>query len=227
MGKRTHRWTPPQSETTPHRFVEDSPATARRKQEEREANASDVHAFTWCLWPDCGQYADIFLRVHLCHVHAVEVNEALHREAEFTLNARAKHHAEADANKARTAELIESGFKPGAGDLIPGWVYYIELDGLIKIGFSTNVANRMRAYAPTAKLLAAEPGTKKVERARHQHFGAYLARGREWFQDVPELRTWITTVITEYGSADHMAYTWGGPAKPEPVGTKHIRNRRR
>ncbi len=227
MSKRKPQWQPPHPDPTRHRFVEESPVAKRRIREAERAEDAEARRTQKCFWPDCNEHADWFLKVHLCRPHAVEVDKALKREARFTLNAQAERKAETEANKARTAELIESGFKPGEGDLVPGWVYYIELDGLIKIGFSTNVKNRMRAYAPTAKLLAAEPGTKKVERSRHQHFGAYRALGREWFRDTPELRTWITTVITEYGPADHMAYTWGGPAKPEPVGTKRIRNRRR
>lgn len=56
----------------------------------------------------------------------------------------------------------------------PGFVYYIRMDDLIKIGYATNIANRMRAYPPSAELLAAHPGTEKLEREIHLEFKTSL-----------------------------------------------------
>jgi len=108
----------------------------------------------------------------------------------------------------------------------PGSVYYIALDGLIKIGYSQDVTARMRAYPPTATLLAVEPGSKSVERKRHQRFGKFLAKGREWFTDDPELRAWTDELVAEHGTADHLAHRWGRYEHPPAVATKRIRNRR-
>lgn len=108
----------------------------------------------------------------------------------------------------------------------PGSVYYVALDGLIKIGYSQDVTERLRAYPPTAKLLAVEPGNKHVERKRHQRFGKHLAKGREWFTDAPELREWIDELVAEHGTADHLAHKWGREEQVPAVATKRIRNRR-
>jgi hypothetical protein len=220
------RWQPPHPDPAkvPKIRIVDTPVGSHSKHPEPKRSSG------WgvrCAWPECTEYPDPFYEVHLCTEHAHRVRNTINRYEARIDQRIADAAADIAARKQATAEKIESGYQPGDGDIIPGWVYYIELDGLIKIGFSKNVTNRMRQYAPTAKLLAAEPGTKKIERARHQHFGGHLARGREWFHDVPPLREWIDTVINEYGGAGHLAYTWGGPGKPAPVASKRIRNRRR
>jgi hypothetical protein len=77
-----------------------------------------------------------------------------------------------------------------------GHVYYIELDGLIKIGFSTELARRIRHYPPTTKFLAAEPGESVLEKRRHAEF-AHLRHGgvkSEWFNDDPGLREHIRCI---------------------------------
>ncbi len=71
----------------------------------------------------------------------------------------------------------------------PGFVYYIRIDGQIKIGFTTDLKQRSRHYPPTAELVAIEAGTTLTERDRHQQFHRDLARGREWFTESEALTT--------------------------------------
>lgn len=56
-------------------------------------------------------------------------------------------------------------------------VYYLRVDGWIKIGYTVNLAQRMRAYPPSAALLGVERGTPSLERRRHRQFCRFLARG--------------------------------------------------
>lgn len=66
-----------------------------------------------------------------------------------------------------------------------GYVYFIRSDGLVKIGFSTDVAKRLnniRVGCPTGgKLVAAIPGTEDTETYFHKLFSKYRERG-EWFR---------------------------------------------
>ncbi len=58
------------------------------------------------------------------------------------------------------------------------WVYFAERDGLVKIGYSANVDQRMRQLR--ARLLAVMPGGPNVEWHMHHLFDEYRAHG-EWF----------------------------------------------
>lgn len=77
-----------------------------------------------------------------------------------------------------------------------GSVYYLLLDGLIKIGYTRDVDRRLSQYAPTAVLLATEPGDKVTEAARHRQFAQHRAARREWFHPAVDLRTFIEALPT-------------------------------
>src|SRR5690606_26757054 len=77
----------------------------------------------------------------------------------------------------------------------PGFVYYIRIEQHIKIGYAIDVAKRMRAYPPSAVLLAAHPGTKATERQMHLEYRRYLDRGREWFKQGEKLMAHIDEVV--------------------------------
>jgi len=97
----------------------------------------------------------------------------------------------------------------------PGWVYYIRMGDTIKIGYATDVAKRMRAYPPTAELLAAHPGTELLERQIHKQFGEHLARGREWSAPADELMAHIASVVERFGDQSHQAYEYTRPKTQE------------
>lgn len=66
-------------------------------------------------------------------------------------------------------------------------VYYLRVGSYIKIGYSANLAERMRAYPPDAELLAMEPGSRLLESKRLKQFGRYKQAAREWFEPGPLL----------------------------------------
>jgi hypothetical protein len=59
-------------------------------------------------------------------------------------------------------------------------VYYMRIGNRVKIGYSTNLIERLNAINPE-ELLAAESGSPEVERRRHRQFGQYRTHG-EWFR---------------------------------------------
>jgi len=59
-------------------------------------------------------------------------------------------------------------------------VYYMRIGNRVKIGYSSNLVERLNAINPE-ELLAAESGTTDTERRRHREFGQYRTHG-EWFR---------------------------------------------
>lgn len=115
------------------------------------------------------------------------------------------------ADHSRTTELFSSGFEiatrhqlllrafaifePPKGESV---VYFVECGGLIKIGTTNQMSERLRqistASPAAATLLATQPGGCVAERATHAKF-AHLRRHGEWFADAPELREHIEGVL--------------------------------
>ena len=81
-----------------------------------------------------------------------------------------------------------------------GVLYYLMIDGLVKIGYASDLDKRLTAYPPTAQLLATEPGDRSAEGARHREFAEYLSAGREWFTPGPRLRDYIES-LRDYRAA--------------------------
>lgn len=90
----------------------------------------------------------------------------------------------------------------------PGFVYYIRMDDLIKIGYARDISQRMRAYPPSAELLAAHPGTEALERQIHGDMKAFLRRGREWFAPHERVMERISEVRAQFGDPSSMAYQY-------------------
>lgn len=144
----------------------------------------------------------------MCLPHASRIHDDFAQYWKRTMDVgRTELANELEANVTR----LDAGQDPTPGAPVPGWVYYLKMDDLIKIGYAASVRHRMRAYPPNAELLAVEPGTPKLEKARHSLFHVHLARGREWFHLNPELDDWIRNVICKYGPPDDHRYQFGTP----------------
>lgn len=65
-------------------------------------------------------------------------------------------------------------------------------DGLVKIGFTSDLDRRIRAFGSKwADVLLALPGSLDAEAELHTRFKPYLARGREYYFPCAELMDWI------------------------------------
>jgi hypothetical protein len=73
-----------------------------------------------------------------------------------------------------------------------GSVYIIRFDSRIKIGFSTNVRQRMYNLHPD-EVLAIVPGTMLDEQRVHRRFEALRITG-EWFRSAPDLLQFATNL---------------------------------
>jgi hypothetical protein len=80
-------------------------------------------------------------------------------------------------------------------------VYFIRCeDGAIKIGTTTDIANRKRAFGyGWTHILAVIPGDRVLEHEMHVRYAEHLVRGREYFRPVPELIDHINEIRASMG----------------------------
>jgi hypothetical protein len=85
--------------------------------------------------------------------------------------------------------------------LVPeeGWIYYVRSGDKIKIGHTTRLKQRIRAYPPDTHVLAVHRGSRTVERDLHAQFQTYRTAGREWYDQGQGLIDHINAVLLEYG----------------------------
>lgn len=89
--------------------------------------------------------------------------------------------AEDFAQRESKVREIISVDQPATGEV----VYYLRFGDRVKIGYSSNLANRLKAI-PHDELLITEPGTYALEAARHRQFRELRLTG-EWFDNVEPL----------------------------------------
>lgn len=91
------------------------------------------------------------------------------------------------------------------GCAIDGTVYFAERNGLIKIGWTRNIAQRMRALSRGAQAIAGQTvgpvtrlasyrGSRWVEAELHHRFAEYRVAG-EWFVFDGALRQCVNSLI--------------------------------
>ena len=81
--------------------------------------------------------------------------------------------------------------KPKRTSKTLGKIYFARIENLIKIGYSTNVRQRMKAL--NGQVLATIPGTTSTEKAMHARFGSLWVRG-EYFRPEQELMDYIDSI---------------------------------
>lgn len=114
-------------------------------------------------------------------------------------------------------------------------IYFIETQGLVKIGHSNDPKNRFRNLStgcPTeCSLIGVTEGGEEAERKLHEQFAHLRARG-EWFKFTPEINSYLAAnavhVPTEYRRSvkgEQPARTiidrFGGPNKVSAITGVH------
>lgn len=144
----------------------------------------------------------------LCREHAFEIVGKLDRLYRDKTTEEKIIDAYRRVEKEDARAKREAAMRKLAGTREPGFLYYIRMDDLIKIGYAKDVTQRMRAYPPSAELLAMHPGTKQLEREMHDQFHAFLRRGREWFAPHEQVMAHIATVRERFGDPTPFAYAY-------------------
>jgi hypothetical protein len=68
-----------------------------------------------------------------------------------------------------------------------GWIYFVQKDGRIKIGFSSDPYRRIKRFGPQSVLLGLTEGDTSKERKFHRKFKRHKISG-EWFEDHQQIR---------------------------------------
>lgn len=154
-----------------------------------------------CIWPGCERPA-VAAVMPICDEHAFRVHDEVEAGLLAVQNARRlNRQAEADARRSRQEQAV----RDSKGDA-PGWIYYLRIDDKVKIGYTGDITQRMRAYPPGTTVLAVHPGTPRMERELHRQFAAHLVQGREWFRPATEILDHCAAVVAEHGDPSRYRY---------------------
>lgn len=212
----------------------DEPDWERRLRIESQRNARINRAIDWsgCIVPGCGESLigyfrrpihqpdrrDSTLELPICYTHAAVVwNGLLDHQTKDPKFAEAIADVHERVAERKTNERAAAKTQHMANT--NGHIYFVRLNGLIKVGWSRDVDARLRAYGPDVEILCIFPGTREDETNLHRQFRPVLARGREWYQDHAILTDYATRMVTEHGEPK----AWTGWTKPKET----IRPRKR
>lgn len=171
---------------------------------------------TECAWPDCDRstpetFAENRLGV-LCIDHAWSHYDAMNQYLVWNNTVESPVCAALRARQVPLDAVTDEEIAAAKELRKYGDVYYLRVGERIKIGFSSDVHQRLRSYPPGSVLLALEPGDKKLERQRHHEFGDFLLAGREWFEPSDKLMAHIQQLVDAHGLPDFLQ-----PKYREPI----------
>lgn len=133
-----------------------------------------------CCWPSCEVEASARASLPLCDRHMIRV----YREVEGIMKG---------ASTAEMLRAIDGIIDEGkATRSKPGFVYIIQFSDRVKIGFTEDLARRLKEL-PHDRVLAVTPGSLTTEKQFHRRFEHLRIRG-EWFQAAPDLLNFAHTL---------------------------------
>ena len=159
-----------------------------------------------CVTPSC-QFAGGYLNTNLCEECAWKIWAAFTNADKLPRaeTIQAKYDAwkarEDDRATIREITVVDAPTAPGIKNL-SGYIYYLLIGELVKIGYSSNLEQRMRQYPPHSKLLAVHPGTMRTERQMHSMFFNSIVKGKEWFAITPALIKHVENVRKRFNTYD-------------------------
>lgn len=215
---RPKRWQPPHPAKDP-----------KPQRDPYQSRARDLDKNV-CHWTGCTtQVWALVPHSRLCFHHTDEVVRAVdHYREDNPIHLRRAHQLYEQMVVKAESELAAGERTSIPQALTNGWVYLVQVDDLIKIGYSSQPLKRLRSYPPNAVVLAVYPGTTSMEKALHGQFRFALAKGREWFHDRPEIREHIADVIATHGEPgpEYSNLYRDGHHTRQIVGGKHLVGRR-
>lgn len=146
-------------------------------------HSESTHPRTCLASGGCSSKVVEQIPVALCAEHAIQVYSHMQSLVD-SAPMLAKRKAAARSNTGKSSRKAD----------LPEVVYYVELHGSIKIGYSSNYLSRMTDYPPDAKLLAVELGGRSLETERLREFQEYRVARREWHSKGSRLMEHIATL---------------------------------
>lgn len=211
-----------------YKFTLDPEEAARRKARRRErAEASrlrlaETHQRDWstCIVDGCKFQVPKRLRggieFPVCTPHAVAVwmdVEARAEEPEIqeaTAALRARRQAESQEREAQEQAEEDAYQRRYRAGLVPGDIYFIRANGLIKVGWSADVERRLKSYGPGIEVLCVYAGTRQDETTLHQQLTPSRAKGREWYHDDAIMQAFVADAVTKHGRPN-IVIRWTAP----------------
>ena len=182
----------------------------RMERRQRDARANCGIDWAVCLVPGCGneltrpmlgvpspELRDHRERLPLCLDHLAvaakqatwQRNDPLLVSAVAVVIERQQERERTAAEKAKATRLARTN----------GFIYYVRLNGLIKVGWSRDVRQRINSYGPQVEVLVVHPGTRDDETNLHRQLKPARAVGREWYEDGPILADFIAKALEQHG----------------------------
>lgn len=190
-------------------------AIRRREKREKEQQARrEQDEALRAFWCQLGNHKterhtylqETFNNVTVCMACQFKIVENLEAVLELPAVTEAMMRAARFRKIEKKQAQIMRGMRKGDAQKGDGLVYYMRINGRIKIGYTTNLKQRSRNYPPGTELIAVEPGTRETEARRHNQFSRSLAQGREWFAESPALTELMTELAAEYGVPTELMY---------------------
>lgn len=132
-----------------------------------------------CHWPMCGDLKwDRLPGMELCQKHALHVWAQVNTDIEG-----------GQVRRPRTAKPKTAG---------AGSIYYLRIGDRIKVGYATDLAQRLRTYPPSSIVVAVHPGTLDDEKRLHARLALHRADGREWYHATDDMRLQLETLLAQH-----------------------------
>ena len=163
-----------------------------------------------CAIGQCGRKGTLHIGLEgrVCEFHADVIWRKVERRDADSC------HIDLAGMEAREYDRAEARAKRTKGRRKPtamGEIYFVRIDDLIKVGWTTKLADRIRAYGPNATLLANYPGTRADEAALHRQLTPARFRGREWYSDTDVIRAFIAEALATHGPPRFKSIPWTEP----------------
>lgn len=211
--------TAPERRNTQELFAAQQKATREAAERQRKARLANAIDWSACLVPGCGEtpsshWADLYdrnpdYRLPLCTRHQAVVWKSVERDKANPAVLAATTILDELENQDRAVDQHkrdkEEHLKRTAGDL-----YFIKLNGLIKVGWTRDLPTRIKSYGASVEVLCHYPGSRDDETNLHRQLKPARARGREWYHDGDIIRMYIDRAIAQHG-APRIEVVWTEP----------------
>jgi hypothetical protein len=203
-------------------------AEVARERVKRQAEARVNKGIDWslCIVPGCGESLmwwgklehdrpnrrDSTMELPICDKHAAVVWNQLvtyHRKSRALGAAIADVNEMVAARRKREDEADKVTFMARED----GHIYFIRLGGMIKVGWTRDLWQRVKSYGASAELLASYPATRSDETNLHRQLRPALAKGREWYEDGPIVAAFVAEVLDKYGEPPAVDWLWTQPKR--------------
>lgn len=211
-------------------------AAAERKNAERQRQARLNDGIDWsiCLVPGCGIDVPGYIKplnelgenhdpevwLPLCGKHGATAWRNMNRiwknaEVQREMFAADQRFNDQAAEHSKRRDLGQSDDSPAE------FIYFIRQNGLVKVGWSSQIAARLKSYGPNVEILCYYPGTRHDETQLHRQLRPSLAKGREWYHDDELIELFLKDALERHGEPTFKPW-WSAPKKP----SVRLRNRR-